>query len=123
MDDAALVFGFREHFSRSLKHTQAFISNDEFYAIEPTAAQPFKELCPAGLVLFHAFCCTENLAVSIFIDCNGDKNGYVFVFAAPIPLQINAVYIHIWVLSSLKRTISPLFNMNIRFLIQLADRG
>ena len=69
--------------------------------------------------LLHPWaCCPQNLTVSVFIDCNG----YILIFAAPVPFQINATHIHIGILSTLKQSVSPLFDVFVCLLVQFADR-
>jgi hypothetical protein len=50
-------------------------------------------------------------------------NTLTFIFAAPITPQINAIYVDIRVFIALQWTISPLFDMNISFLVEFADCG
>ena len=49
VDRTPLIFCLRKHFSNSLQRTKAFISNDEFHAIQVAAALPMEEANPAGL--------------------------------------------------------------------------
>ena len=58
VDGTPLVCGFGEHFPHGLQHTEAFVSHNEFHAIQTTAAEPLEETDPASLVLFHALSST-----------------------------------------------------------------
>ena len=123
MNGTTLVLGLRKHFSHSLQHAKALVSNDEFHAVQTTATQPLEEADPAGLVLFHALSGTQNLTVSVLIDRNCYQNGYVFKLSAPVAAQIDPIHIDIRITPTLQRTISPIFNVDIRFLVQLTDGG
>ena len=101
MNNAALILGFWEDFTGSFEHAKTLVANNELDTLQSTAAQPFEELLPAFFVFLQTFGCAENLTVSVFIDCNGHKNGYILVFASPVPFQIDAIHIHIGILSTL----------------------
>src|SRR5699024_3139631 len=120
---AALVFRVRKDLAHSLQHPQALVADNELYAVQATALQPLEEADPAGLVLLHSLRSAQNLPITVLIDRNRHQYGHVFVLSAPIPAQIDAVYIHIRILSALQRTVSPVRYVDIRLLVQLADRG
>ena len=123
MDSATLVLGFGEHFSHSLQHTQALVSNHQLDPVQATATQPLEEADPAGLVLFHALSGTQDLTVSILIDRNRHQNGYIFKLSAPVAAQIDPIHIDIRIPPTLQRTVTPIFNVDIRLLVQLTDGG
>ncbi len=89
VDRASLVFGLRKHFSHSLQHTEAFVSHNEFRAIQAAAAEPLQEADAVGLVFFHALGSTKNLTVSVLIDRNRYQNGYIFKLSTPVAAQID----------------------------------
>ena len=122
VNDTALIPGFREDFTSCFEHAEALVANNELDTLQSAVAQPLKKLLPAFLIFLHPFSCPQNLTVSVFIDCNGHKNGYILIFAAPVPFQINAIHIHIGILSALKWSVSPLFDVFVCLLVQFADR-
>ena len=105
----------------SSTHTKALVSNHQLDPIQATAAEPLEEADPAGFVLFHAFGGAKNLTVSVPIHRDGHQNGYIFKLSAPVAAQIDPIHIDIRISSTLQRTVSPILNMDIRFLVQLAD--
>ena len=122
VNDTALIPRFREDFTGCFEHAEALVANNELDALQSAVAQPLKKLLPAFLIFLHPFGCPQNLTVSVFIDCNGHKNGYILIFAAPVPFQINAIHIHIGILSTLEWSVSPLFDVFVCLLVQFADR-
>ena len=77
-----------------------------------------EEIHPAGLVLLHSFGGAQTLAVSIFIDRNRDQNRYIFILAAPVAAQIDAIHIDMRVASTLPGAVSkeiPLRRGTLRF--------
>ena len=116
-----LLFCLRKHFTDSFQHTHALVANDEFDAIQTAPFQPLEKTDPAGFVFFHALSSTQNLAVSVLIDrdCHQDRD--IFIFSAPVSAQIDAVHIDIRILAALQRTVPPVLDMDVSFLIQLAD--
>ena len=123
MDGTPLILGFREHFSHSLQHTKTFVTNHQFNPIQATATQPLKEVDPAGFVLFHALGSTKNLSVPVFIDRNRHKNSYIFKLSAPVTAQVDPIHIDIRIASTLQRAVPPILDVDICFLVQLADGG
>jgi len=95
MDGATLVFDIWKHFPNGLQYVHAFVSNDQFYAIQPTATEPLEETDPTGLVLLHALSGPQNLTVSVLIYCNRN----IFVLSAPIAPQVDTVHVDIQILS------------------------
>ena len=55
MDNAALVFGIREHFSHCLQHSHTLVANNEFHTVQAASTRPLEEADPTGLILFHSF--------------------------------------------------------------------
>ena len=123
VDGAALVLGFGEYFSHSLQHTKTLVANNEFHSVQATAAEPLEEADPTGLVLFHALGGTKNLTVSVLIYRNRHQNGHIFKLSAPISAQADPIHIDIRIAPTLQRAVPPVLNVDIRFLIQLADGG
>lgn len=72
MDRTALVFGLGKDDWNAFQHAKAFIADNETHACKTTALKPGEEVQPAFFVLFHALCCAEDLAESVFIGTNGD---------------------------------------------------
>lgn len=90
MNRAALVFGFRKHFSHGLQHPQALVANDQLYAIQTAATLPLEEAYPASLILFHALSSAKNLTVSVFIHRNRQQNSQIFKFFSLIAARFTA---------------------------------
>ena len=64
-----------------------------------------------------------------FLPVLGGKSIYVsvssmatFSYSPPVPFQINAIHIHIGILSTLEWPVSPLFDVFVCLLVQFADR-
>ena len=51
------------------------------------------------------------------------QNRHIFILSAPVAPQVDAVHIDVRILAALQRTVAPILNMDIRLLVQLADRG
>ena len=123
VDSTPLVLGSREYFSYSLQHTKTLVSNNEFHSVQATPAEPLKEADPAGLVLLHTLSGAQNLTISVLINRNCHKNSNIFKLSAPVSAQVDPIHIDIRIASALQRTVSPIFNVDIRFLVQLTDGG
>ena len=80
-----------------------------------------EEADPAGLVLLHALGGTKNLTVSVLIHRNRHQNGHIFKLSAPISAQVDPIHIDIRIAPTLQRAVPPILNVDIRFLVQLAD--
>ena len=52
----------------------------------------------------------------------GYQNGYIFVLSAPVAPQVDTVYIDIRISAALQRTVPPIFDVDVSFLVQLTDR-
>ena len=117
MDSTPLVLGFREYFFYSLQHTKALVSNHQFDSIQTTAAEPMEEADPAGLVLFHPLGGTKNFTVSVLIHRNRYQNGYIFKLSAPVAAQVDPIHIDIRISFALQRTVPPILDVDIRFLV------
>lgn len=120
---ASLVFCLRIDFSHSFQHTQTLISNDQLDAVQTASFQLLKEADPAGLVLLHSLSGTQNFTVTVLVDTNGDQNGNVLKLTAPVAAQIDAIQIDIRIFAAPQGAVMPIFDVNIRFLVQLADGG
>ena len=68
------------------------ITNNEFHAIQATAAGPLEE---AGLVLLHALGGAQNLAVSVLSHRNRHQNCYIFKFPTLVAAQIDPIHVDI----------------------------
>ena len=123
VNNAAVISDFREDFTSLFEHARTFVANYEPDTLQPADAQPLEEFLPAFLVFLQTFGCAKNLTISVFIHCNSHKNGYILIFTAPVPFQIDAIHIHIGILPALKRTVPPLLDMFVCLLVQCADRG
>ncbi len=51
------------------------------------------------------------------------QNSYIFVLSAPVAAQADAVHIDIRIPSTLQGTVSSVLDVDIGFLVQLADGG
>lgn len=122
MYNAALILCFRKYFTHDFQHTQALISNNQPDAIQSSAFQPFEEALPAGFVLLPAFLRAQNFTVPVFCDTDCHQNRNVLIFTAPVPFQVDAVPIPLWI-PPRKRPLSPVLDVYIRLLVQFADRG
>ncbi len=49
----------------------------------------------ASLVPFHSINRTKDFSISIFIDYNCHKNGYIFKHPAPVAVQLDSIHIDI----------------------------
>ena len=121
MDGTPLVLGFGEHFSHSLQHTKALVSNHQLDPVQATATQPLEEADPAGLILFHALGSAQNLAVAVLIDRNRHHNGYIFKLSSPVAAQIDPIHIDIRISSALQRAVAPILNVDICLLVQFTN--
>ena len=123
MDGTPLVFGLGRHFAYGFQHTKILVTNNKFHAIQTTDAEPLEETDPAGLVLLHALSSAKNLTVSILIDRYCHKNGYIFKFSAPVTAQGDPIHIDIRIPPILQKTVPPIFDVDIRLLVQFTDGG
>ena len=121
MDSTPLILGLRKYFFHSLQHPHTLVSHNELYSIQPSFPEPLEKADPTGFILFHPFGSAQNFAISILIHGNRHKNGHIFVFSAPVSLEVDPVHIHIRVLAALKRSVPPGFDIDIGFLVQFAD--
>ena len=92
-------------------------------SILATATQPLEEIAPGVPVLFHSLGCTKNLTAAILIHRTGYQNSCVFKLSAPVAAQVNSIHIDIRMPPTLQRAITPILNVDIRFLIQLTNGG
>ena len=123
MNCTPLVFSLRKHFAHGLQHAQALVTDNEFYTIQSATTQPLKETNPAGFVLFHALGSTKNFTVSVLIDRNCHQNGHIFKLSAPVAAQVDPIHIDIRIPPALQRTVPPILDVDICFLVQLTDGG
>ena len=45
------------------------------------------------------------------------------VLSAPVAAQVDAVHVDVWIVAALQGAVAPVLNVNISFLVQLADGG
>lgn len=64
------------------------------------------EVNPTGFVFLHTLGRTEHLAVTVFVDRNGCKDGDILLFAVPVAAQIDAVHINIRIAATLQRAVA-----------------
>ena len=122
MHDAALILRFRKYFAHGLQHPKTLISDNQPHALQSPTFQPLEEALPAGFVLLHALLCAQNLTVSVFRNANCHQNRDVFVFTAPVPLQVDAIHIDVRI-PACQRPLPPVLDIHICLLVQFADRG
>ena len=118
---AALVFGAQEHLAHGLQHPHALVTDDELHTIQAASAQPLGETGPTGLVLLHALGGSQNLAKAILVHGNCHQNSNIFVLSAPVAAQVDAVHVDVWIVPALQRAVAPVLDVNVGFLVQLAD--
>jgi len=123
MHRAALVFGVREHLTHGLQHPHALVADDELHAVQAASAEPLEEIDPTGLVLLHALGGTQNLTETVLIHGNCHQNRHIFVLSAPVAAQVDAIHIDIGVLAALQGAVPPILDVDVGFLVQLADGG
>ncbi len=121
MHRAALLLGVREHLAHGLHHPHALVADDEFYAVQAASAEPLKEADPAGLVLLHSLGSSQNLTKTILIYGDCHQNGYIFILSSPVAAQVDAVHVDVWIASALQGAVPPVLDVNVGFLVQLAD--
>ncbi len=123
MHGTTLVFGIGKHFSHGLQHPQALVADDELHAVQTAPTEPLEEADPTGLVLLHAFGGTQNLAKTVLVHGNCHQNSHIFVLSAPVAAQVDAVHVDIRIPSALQRAVAPVLDVDVGFLVQLADGG
>src|SRR5699024_4821103 len=74
-------------------------------------------------VFLHALGGTQNLTVSVLIHRDRHQNGHIFKLSAPVTAQVDPIHIDIRIAPTLQRAVAPILNVDIRFLVQLADGG
>ena len=75
----------------------------------------------AFFVFLHFFGSADDFAVTVLVDRNSSKDGYVLELAAPAALEIDAIDKDIRILVSWKWTVAPSLDVSIRFLVEVAD--
>lgn len=78
-------------------------------------------MATAFLILFHPLRSTDDFTAAVFIDPDSHKDRDILYLAAPAALEIDTVYIDIRI-SAGKRVGTPLFDMLIRFFVEVAYR-
>ena len=82
-----------------------------------------EEADPAGLVLFHALGGTQNLTKTVLVHGDRHQNRHIFILSAPVAAQVDTVHINIRIPSTLQGAVAPILNVDVGFLVQLADGG
>lgn len=121
MHRAALLLGVWEYLAHGLQHSHALVADDELHAVQTAAAEPLEEADPAGLDLLHSLGSSQNLTKTILIHGDCHQNGYIFVLSAPVAAQVDAVHIDIRIPSTLQGAVASVLDVDIGFLVQLAD--
>ena len=122
MNATPLVFGFRKYFVYVLQHTKILVSDYQLDPVYATTTQPLEESDQTGLIFLHVLGSAKNLEVSV-IDCNCHKNSHIFKLYTSVTVQINPIYIDIRIASALQMAVLSIFDVDIRFLVQLTDGG
>ena len=117
-----LVFCLRKDLCHGIAHSEAFVSHHELYALQTAFFEPNKEDFPAPCVLFHAFCGSDDLTVTVLIHADCHRNADVFKLSTPISLEINPVHINIWIFPG-QLAVAPFLNVYVRFLTLFTDGG
>ena len=94
------------YFAHGLQYPQALIAHNQPHALQSSTFQPFEEALPAGFVLLHALLCAQYFAITVFRNANCHQNRDVFVFTAPVPLQVDAIHIDVRI-PPCQRPLSP----------------
>ena len=123
MHRAALIFGVWKHLAHGLQHPHALVADDELYTVQAASTEPLEEADPTGLVLFHALGGTQNLTKTILIHGNCHQNCHIFVLSAPVAAQVDTVHVDIRIAPAPQRAVAPVLDVNVGFLVQLADGG
>ena len=123
MHRAALLLGVQEHLAHGLQHSHALVVDDEIHAVQAASAEPLEEADPASLVLLHSLGSFQNLTETILIHGNCHQNGYIFVLSAPVAAQVDAVHVDVWIAPALQGAVAPVLDVDVGFLVQLADGG
>ena len=123
MHRAALVFGLGEHLAHGLQHPHALVADNELHAVQAASAEPLEKADPTGLVLLHPIGGSQNLTETVLIHGDCYQNRHIFVLSAPVAAQVDAVHVDVWIAPALQRTVPPILDVNVGFLVQLADGG
>ena len=116
-----MVFGLRKHCSHSLQNTKTLVSNDEFHAVQTTATHSLEEADPAGLSSFMPSAALRTSRYPSSLTAIAARMVAFFKLFAPVAAQIDPIHIDIRITPALQRTILPIFNVGIRFLVYLTD--
>ncbi len=66
---------------------------------------------------------TQYFPVAILIDGDCNQNADILVLTAPVSTKIDSIHINVRIFPALQRTFSPVFDVDICFLVQLVDGG
>ena len=99
------------------------VADDEFYAVQAASAESLEEADSAGLVLLHSLGSSQNLTKTVLIHGDCHQNRHIFIFSAPVVVQVDAVHIDIRILSTMQGAVAPVLDVDVGFLVQLADGG
>ena len=78
--------------------------------------EPDEEAAPALVVFLHAFGLAEDLAITVLIDADRDKDRDVLDFAVPAAFQVDAINIDISVFAG-ERAAPPLLDVFVGLLV------
>ena len=122
MHGAALVFCFRKDLGYRFAHPQTLVPHQQLNSVKAPLLQPDQEIPPAFTVLLHSFRGADDLTIAVLIHADGHQNADVLEFSAPVALEVDTVDVDGWILPG-ERTVAPFFDMDVGFLIQIADGG
>ena len=94
-----------------------------FTPSKPRPRSHWKKLTQLALSLFHSLSGTQNLTKTVLIHGDRHQNCHIFVLSAPVAAQVDAVHIDIRIAPALQGAVSPVLDVNVGFLVQLADGG
>ena len=118
MDGAALIFCGREHFSHCFQHTQTFVFHNESHAVQSADFKPLEETNPAGFVILHVLVAHKTSRYPSSFTAIATRIATFFVFPTLVTLQAVP-----YTSAALQRTITPIFGVNVGFIIQFANGG
>lgn len=97
------------------------IRDEQLHPMQSSILEAAQEAKPPLLVLLCPFRHSQNLPVSVRTYPNGNKDRYHADLARPASLQTDPVKIHVGK-RNFYPTAAPFLDIDVRFLVQLADR-
>ena len=122
MNHAALPLGFRIELRKVLHQAKALVGDEQLHALQAALLHLTQETRPTGLVFLGAFAHRQNLPIAALSYADGHKHRDVLHFAAPAPLQPQAIKEHIRKLAH-QRPFAPLVDLAVDLLVQVAHRA